>query len=364
MSTAGKKSVSASTANKSACTNRGGVRSGRGEMLIAACRSGSYLAARIAEQCRHLTAKTRPEDTVLYLEDIDFQFSDSETCVRIEMDVSGKDVFICQALHSPETHNSVDQNLVSFLIAARTFKEWGARRITAVLPYLAYARQDNPTRLKREPTTAKLVADLLLEAGIDQLITIHPHSKVHGFFGKIPVQSLESLPIFIEEFAGFRERNDVIAVAPDPGASKFIAEFSRRLEISSAVASKYRPHREEAIVHEIIGDFEGKRTAIVLDDMVSTGGTIQALIKKLVEELKIETIYLGVTHNLCIKTALEKIAELHSRYNLKEVITTDSIPQSGDFRAFPFARTRSLSGFIGEIIYKIHYDLSVMEGQA
>lgn len=360
MSTAGEKAVSASTPDKAACENSGRMGPGRGGLLIAACRAGSYLAARIANRCRHLVAEARPGDTAGYLEDIDFQFSDTETCVRLEMDVSGKDVFVCQALHTPDFMHSVDQNLMSFLIAARAFNEWGARHVTAVLPYLAYARQDNPTRLKREPTTAKLIADLLLEAGIDRLITIHPHGKVHGFFGKIPVLSLESLPIFIEEFARFRGRSDVIAVAPDPGASKFVAEFSRILEISSAVASKHRPHREEAIVHEIIGEFEAKRTAIVLDDMVSTGGTIYALIKKLMEERKIEEIYLGMTHNLCMKTALEKLMELHSRYNLMEVITTDSIPQSSDFRALPFARIRALSEFLGEIIYRVHYDISVM----
>ncbi|MDA8325052.1 MAG: ribose-phosphate diphosphokinase [Nitrospiraceae bacterium] len=364
MSKAGEKAASASTPDESAGENRGSMGFRRGGLLIAACGAGSYLAARIADRCRYLMAEACPEDTVDYLEDIDFQFSDSETCVRLEMDVSGKDVFVCQALYTPDFKHGVDQNLMSFLIAARAFSEWGASHITAVLPYLAYARQDNPTRLKREPTTAKLIADLLLEAGIDRLITVHPHSKVHGFFGKIPVLSLESLPIFIEEFSRFRGRNDVIAVAPDPGASKFVAEFSRILEISSAMASKYRPRREEAIVHEVIGEFEGKKTAIVLDDMVGTGGTVQALIRKLVEQRKIEEIYLGMTHNLCMKMALEKLLELHLRYNLREVITTDSIPQSGEFRSLPFARIRSLSEFISEIVYRVHCDISVMEGPA
>ncbi len=333
----------------------------RGGLLIAACRAGSYLANQVAKRCRDLMAEACREGAACYLEDIDFQFSDSETCVRLEMDASGKDVFVCQALYTPGPGRGVDQNLMSFLIAARAFREWGARHITAVVPYLAYARQDNPTRLKREPTTAKLVADLMLEAGIDRLITVHPHSKVHGFFGKIPVLSLESLPIFAGEFSRFSGRNDVIAVAPDPGASKFVAEFSRILGISSATASKYRPRREEAVVHEIMGEFEGKRTAIVLDDMISTGGTVYALARKLVEERKVGEIYLGVTHNLCLKTALEKLSEMHLRYNLRELVTTDSIPQPDEFRSLPFTRVRSLSGYIGDIIHRVHCDISVME---
>ncbi len=361
MSATGEKPVLPSAPDKPDRGNSRSIESGRGGLLIASCRAGSYLGARFAERCRHLAADACSCDTVDYLGDIDFRFSDSETCVRLEIDAGGKDVFVCQALHTPESQRCVDQNLMSFLIAVRAFREWGARRIIAVLPYLAYARQDNPTRLKREPTTVKLIADLLLESGIDGLITIHPHSKVHGFFGKIPVFSLESLPIFIEEFSRFRARSDVIAVAPDPGAAKFVAEFGRNLEISSAIASKYRPRREEAVVHEIIGDFEGKRTAIILDDMISTGGTIHALVKKLVEERKIEEIYFGVTHNLCISTALEKLIELHSRYNLRGVVTTDSIPQSGSFIGLPFANIRSLSEFMGEIIYKVHYDIPVME---
>lgn len=338
------------------------VESSRGRLLLASCRSGSYLAKAVAEHYRHHLEKAGHSGQMQPLTDIDFQFSDSETCVRLETDVSGYDLFLFQALYDPTSKRSVDENYIAFLSAARALKEWGANHITAVLPYLAYARQDKPTKFKREPTTAKLMADLSIIAGINRLVVWHPHySQAQGFYGQMPVDVLESLPVFVDEFRHFENRADVIAVAPDVGASKFVTYFSRALQLKSAIASKHRPEPEETRVTEVIGDFSGKNIAIVLDDMVSSGGTVYALIKKLVEDKGIEEVYLAVSHNLCLDSARKRLTELAEDYRLKQVIVTDSIPQTDDFTTLSFVSVRGLADILCRVINRIHYNRPVTD---
>jgi ribose-phosphate pyrophosphokinase len=334
----------------------------RGRLLIASCCSGTYLSTRVAKRYRELLAEAGGTGDVLHLENIDHRFSDSETRVRLDVHVSGCDVFLLQALFDPVSDRSVDQNYMAFLIAARAFREHGASHVTAVLPYLAYGRQDKPTKFMRETATAKLMADLTIEAGIDRLITWHPHrSQIRGFYGKIPVDMLESLTLFIGEFQRFRDREDVIAVAPDAGASKFVTYFGRALNLKCAIASKHRPRPEEAVISEIIGDFAGKRAAIVLDDMIDSGGTVYALIKKLVEETGVKEVYLGASHNLCTGIALERLLALRADYHLKDVVVTNSIPQTEEFRALPFMSVKCLADTLSRTINRIHYNRSVSE---
>ena len=336
------------------------MESPRGRLLIAGCCSGSYLSDRVAKRYKELLEESSSTSDILHLEDIDRRFSDSETCVRLDLHVGGYDVFLFQALRDPVSDRSIDQNYMAFIIAARTLREHGASHVTGVLTYLAYARQDKPTKFMREPTTAKLMADLSIEAGIDRLIVWDPHSdQIRGFYGSIPVNMLESLTLFIEQFQRFEGRSDVIAVAPDVGASKFVTHFGRALSLQCAIASKLRPRPEETVITQIIGDFAGKRVAIVLDDMVSSGGTVYELIKALVEEKGIEEVYLGASHNLCIESAYERLVALHTDYNLREVIVTNSIPQSQEFRVLPFFSVRCLSDTLARTINRIHYNRSV-----
>lgn len=329
-------------------------------LLIASCRSGSALAESVVGRYEDLMMEAGMEGEAFYMGDIDFQFSDGETCVRLDTDVNGRDVFLFQRLYDPVSGRNVDQNYVAFLIAARAFREWGANRVTGVLPYLAYARQDKPTKFEREPTTAKLMADLSIEAGLDRLVVWDPHTgRVHGFYGSVPVDGLSPLAMFVETFERFRGRDDVIAVAPDAGASKFIMHFARALEVSSAVASKYRPRPEEAEVSEIMGDFAGKRVAIVLDDMINTGGTVEATLNKLVKEAGIEEVYVGVSHNLCTQSALDRLSDLHMAYHLREVLVTDSVPQTQAFQALPFLTVRSLADPFARAVHRVHHNRSV-----
>lgn len=334
----------------------------RGKLLIAGCRSGSYLSEKVVDRYEELLQGSGSKDEIIHLENIDKQFSDSETCVRLPIHVGGHDVFLFQALFDPTSDRSIDENYMAFLIAARAFREHGARHITGVLPYLAYARQDKPTTFTREPTTARLMADISISAGIDRLICWDPHAgQIRGFYGGLSVNMLESLTLFIEEFGRFQNRGDVIVVAPDVGASKFVTHFGRALNINKAIATKYRPSPEVVTVSDIIGDFTDKKVIIILDDIMSSGGTITGLVKKLVTENDIEEVYLGVSHNLCVGCALDNLATLHKEYNLKQVVVTNSIPQTDSFKALPYVKVKCLSDTLARTINRIHYDRSVSE---
>jgi ribose-phosphate pyrophosphokinase len=206
------------------------------------------------------------------------------------------------------------------------------------------------------------MADLSIAAGMDRLVTWHPHrNQVPGFYGSVPVHALEAVSLFVEAFERFRGRDDVIAVAPDVGASKFVTYFGRALNVNSAVASKYRLRPGEAIISEIIGDFSGKEVAIVLDDMISSGGTVEACIKQLVERKGIEKVYVGVSHNLCSEQARERLSELAANYQLEKVVVTNTIPQTEAFRDLSFVSERDLSDLLARVINRIHYNRSVSE---
>lgn len=328
--------------------------------MMVSCRSGVPFATRVRERYEEWAAQNGAHRQIAHLDAVDFQFSDGETCVRLEGDVNGHDVFVFQALYDPTAARSIDENYMAFLATVRALCEWGANRVTGVLPYLAYARQDKPTRFQREPTTAQLMADLGRAAGLQRLVVWQPHSdQLHGFYGRMPVDALSALGLFADEFSAFRGRDDVIAVAPDGGASKFIMHFARMLDISSAVASKYRPQPEEAELSELMGDFSGKRTAVVLDDMISTGGTVEATVRALVDEKGIDDVHLGVVHNLCTARARARLVDLHERYGLRRVVVTDSIPQTEPFQSLPFARVHSLADATVRAVNRIHANRAV-----
>jgi ribose-phosphate pyrophosphokinase len=324
----------------------------RGHLAIAGCRSGTFLATSVANA--YPGAEGEP---FTLLTDIDANFSDSETIVRLQTDVSGNDVFLFQALYDPTSERSIDENYMAFFIAARAFREWGANHVTAVLPYLAYARQDKPAPFAYEPTTAKLTADFAAAAGIDRLVTWHPHLRqIHGFYGGTPVHVIDALGFFANHFRDFAGREDVIAVAPDVGASKFVTHLGRILDLPCAIASKYRPRPEEAVVNEIIGDIRSRKVALVIDDMISSGGTIAAVVQRLAEA-GIEEIIVGASHNLCQPAAYERLLLLHENYNLRRLVVTNTIPQTARFRELPFVEVVDLAPFFARAVHQIHHNL-------
>ena len=334
----------------------------RGRLMIASCTSGTQLAFSVVDRYRALLSEWGSEDGLLSLYDVDFRFENSETCVRLAHHVGGYDVFLFQSLVDPISGADVDHNYMAFLIAARTFREHGAQHVTAVLPYLAYSRQDKPTEFEREPTTARLVADLAISAGIDRVVAWHPHcGQLHGFYGDVPVTFLSALSLFAEVYRRFEGRGDVIAVAPDAGASNFVLHFCQTLGLTGAIASKFRPSTDTSVITQIVGDFTGKRVAIILDDELSTGGTVYTLARRLYEEHGIEEIHCAMSHNRCLPEARERLIELHEAYGLRQVVVTDSIPQTEAFLGLPFLSVEPLAEVLSRTINRIHYDRSVSE---
>lgn len=334
----------------------------RGPLLIASCRSGVALARAVVDRYKEHLRRGGSSAIVPHLEAVDGQFSDTETYVRLEREVRGHDVFLFQSLYNPESGRGVDQNYMALMIAARAFRQWGAGRVTAVLPYLAYARQDKPSRHRREPTTAKLMADLSIRAGIGELVTWHFHSdKIPDFYDGVPVHALDPQPLFVEEYRRFQGRADVIVVAPDAGAARLVTYFGHALGLKRAFAVKHRPRPEVAEVTDVVGEFDGKRVAIVLDDMISSGGTIGSLVRALVRDKGIEEVHLGVSHNLCMDSARAVLLELHADYHVCEVVVTDSIPQTEAIRRLPFVSVRPLAERLGLAVNRIHYGRPVSE---
>lgn len=334
----------------------------RGKLLIASCRSGTPLSLEVTSCYERLLKENASRDGVLHLEDIDWQFSDSETCARLKTHVSGYDAFIIQSIIDPINRRSVDENYIALLAAVRVFRESGASHVTVLKPSLAYGRQDKPTKFMREPEMAKLWADFTVKAGADRVITWHPHSdSIRGFYSDICTNFIEPVTLVVEEYKRFIGRDDVIVVAPDAGAYKDVATIGRLMKLSCAVGSKERPEPEVAKIVEIIGDFRGKKTALVIDDIISTAGTLYDLIVKLVTEKGIKEIHIFASHNLCKPKAKERLLELASQYCLKELVVTNSVPQTEDFLALPFIKVRDLAETFARVINRIHYNHSVSE---
>jgi ribose-phosphate pyrophosphokinase len=332
----------------------------RDNLVIAACASAADFASRVVDCYQKHLAAGGGEAKISFLDDLEEGFSDSETRMRIGQHIGGSDVFLIQQLLDPVAGRAVNQNYLAFLIAARAFREHGAGRITAVLPYLAYARQDKPTKYTREPTTAQLMAELALTAGIDRLISWAPHStQIHGFYGAAPIHLLDPQNLFLREFERFRGDGQVIVTAPDAGAAKLATHFSREMNCSCALASKYRPKPGEVEISNVIGDFSDKRVALILDDMIASGGTIYELARKLIRSRGIEELYIGAGHNLCLSEARERLDELYREGSLKALVTTDSIPQTEEFRNLPFVTIRTLDDIFCRTINRIHYNQSV-----
>ncbi|HEY6000450.1 MAG TPA: ribose-phosphate diphosphokinase [bacterium] len=311
------------------------------DVVVASCRA----AAAFATGLRRASARLpKARGRARFIDGVDYSFPDGEVGARLDAGVDGCDVFLLQSLVSPGAAGGVQEQALALLVAARACREWGAARVTAVTPYLAYARQDKPTAGAREPTTARLFADLAAAAGIDRLVTWHPHcAQVHGFFAPLPVVAPDPLDDFVHAFARFRGRGDAIAVAPDAGAAPLVGRFARALGLRSAVAMKRRPERGRAEITEIAGNFTGARVAIVLDDMISSGSTLREVARALAAKTWVEEIRVAVSHNLCLREARETLEELYHRGRLAAVSATDSIPQTEEFTRLSFFEVRPLA---------------------
>lgn len=244
-------------------------------------------------------------------------FSDGECFVSIYETVRGSDVFVIQSTCSP-----VNDNLMELLVMIDAFKRASAGRVTAVIPYFGYARQDRKAK-PRDPISAKLVANLLTRAGADRVLTMDLHaSQIQGFFD-IPVDNLLGSPMFVDYFLKKfdNDHDNTMIVSPDIGSVSRARAFAQKLGMSLAIVDKRRQKANQSEVMNIIGDVRGKRV-ILLDDMVDTGGSLCGAAKALVEIGGATEVYACASHGVLSGPAVDRIRDSV----LKEVVFLDTIP--------------------------------------
>ena len=273
------------------------------------------------------------------------RFSDGEIHVEIDESVRGADVFVVQPTCEP-----VNENIMELLIVIDALKRASARRITAVIPYYGYARQDRKVR-PRAPITAKLLANLITASGAMRVITMDLHAgQIQGFFD-IPVDHLPGVPILAEYFLS-KKLDNMIVVSPDVGGVARSRELAGRLDTSLAIIDKRREKPNQAEIMNVIGDVSGK-TVIMIDDIIDTGGTITQGADVLMARGAKE-VYACCTHPVLSGPAIERL----QKSAIKEVVVTNTIPLPEE-KAVDKIHVLSVAPLIGEAIIRIHEDLSV-----
>ncbi|MFW6006949.1 MAG: ribose-phosphate diphosphokinase [Halanaerobiales bacterium] len=275
------------------------------------------------------------------------RFQDGEISVRTYETVRGADVFVIQPTSPP-----VNENLMELLVIVDSLRRASARRITAVMPYYGYARQDRKAQ-PREPITAKLVANLLTKAGARRALSIDLHApQIQGFFD-IPVDNMYAKPIFVDYFKN-RDLNNLVAVAPDVGAVKRVRSIAESLDIPMAIIDKRRPEPNVAEVVNIIGESKINGANVILfDDIIDTGGTISEAARVLNENGAYQ-VFACATHGLFSGPAVERL----NNSPIKELIITNTISQPEDL-GLKNLKTLSVASLLGEAIDRIFKDLSV-----
>ena len=272
-------------------------------------------------------------------------FSDGEISVDINETVRGNDVFIVQSTSSP-----VNNNLMELLIMIDAFKRASAGRITAVIPYYGYARQDRKVK-SRDPITAKLVADLLTAAGAHRVLTMDLHAaQIQGYFN-IPVDHLLGAPILAEHFIskGLKDQEDVVVVSPDLGSVTRARKFADNLHAPIAIIDKRRPKANVSEIMNIIGDIEGKR-CILIDDMIDTAGTIANAANAL-KDLGAKNVYACCTHGVLSGPAMDRI----NNSVIEELVMLNTIPLREDIETTKI-RSISVAPLFAEAIKRIYDD--------
>jgi ribose-phosphate pyrophosphokinase len=274
------------------------------------------------------------------------RFSDGEVWFQIQDNVRGADVFVVQPTGPP-----VNENLMELLVMIDAFKRSSATRITAVLPYYGYARQDRKDK-PRVPISAKLVADLLSTAGTSRVLTMDLHaSQIQGFFD-VPVDHLFAAPVIMDHVAKLKPPK-LTVVSPDAGGVKRARAYAKRLEATLAIVDKRRESPNVAEVHNVVGDVEG-RTALIVDDMIDTGGTL-AKVAFALKEAGAREVLASSSHAVLSGQAVQKIEESP----LSQLIVTDSIPLAEEKRRCRKIVVLSIAELMAKAIRNIHEEASV-----
>jgi ribose-phosphate pyrophosphokinase len=309
-----------------------------GKLMLFSGRSNPDLAFKIADQINIELGEVELET-----------FENGETYCRFRESIRGADVFIVQSCYSKATND----HLLELVIMIQAAKLASANRITAVMPWFPYSRQDKKSS-PREPITARLVADMLEAAGVDRVLTMDLHAgQIQGFFN-VPVDHMTALPLFAQYY---RDKGlygeGIVVVSPDPGRAKMATKFAEMLEAEFALMRKTRPAHDVAAVTEVSGRVAGK-TAIMTDDIIVTGGTLIAGAQALREAGATE-VYACATHALIPESAFEKLG----KSELREVAVTDTVPMNPLSRPDNLPPPLTVSLLLADTIKNVFSDESV-----
>ncbi|MEA2195800.1 MAG: ribose-phosphate pyrophosphokinae [Solirubrobacteraceae bacterium] len=294
--------------------------------------------ALVAEICEYLNLEAGKVSS--------FNFSDGETFVQIEENVRGSDIFVVQPTCGP-----VNDNLMELLILLDAFKRSSASRVTAVIPYYGYARQDKKDK-PRVPITAKLVADLISRAGADRVLTMDLHAdQIQGFFD-VPVDHLFAAPVILDAVRDL-EIPDLVVVSPDAGGVERARAIAKRLGAGLAIIDKRRTAPNTAEVMHLIGDVEGCN-ALVVDDIIDTAGTLAKSVEALKQKGAGRVLAAGV-HGILSGPALQRLADSP----VESVLITNTTPVDEKLARLPKLRPLSVAPLLGEAIRRIHENSSV-----
>ncbi|MGL4454711.1 MAG: ribose-phosphate pyrophosphokinase [Plesiomonas sp.] len=276
------------------------------------------------------------------------RFSDGEVCVQINENVRGGDIFIIQSTCAP-----TNDNLMELVVMVDALRRASAGRITAVIPYFGYARQDRRVRSARVPITAKVVADFLSNVGVDRGLTVDLHAEqIQGFFD-VPVDNVFGSPVLLEDILSKNLASPVV-VSPDIGGVVRARAIAKLLnDTDMAIIDKRRPRANVSQVMHIIGDVNG-RDCILVDDMIDTGGTLCKAAEAL-KERGAKRVFAYATHPVFSGTAIDNI----KNSMIDEVVVTDSIPLTPEFKALDKVRVLTLSGMLAEAIRRISNEVSI-----
>ncbi|MDO6682240.1 ribose-phosphate pyrophosphokinase [Oceanobacter sp. 5_MG-2023] len=301
------------------------------------------------------TGNANPELARLVVERLDIplgeasvgKFSDGEITIEIDENVRGKDVFIIQPTCAP-----TNDNLMEILLLADGLRRASAGRITAVVPYFGYARQDRRPRSARVPISARAVADMMAGSGIDRMLTVDLHAdQIQGFFD-VPVDNVYASPVLLDDLER-QNYDNLIVVSPDIGGVVRARAIAKQMDVDLAIIDKRRPKANVAEVMNIIGDVKG-RTCVLVDDMVDTAGTLCHAAKAL-KEFGAEKVVAYCTHPVLSGPALERLANAE----LDELVVTDTIPLSEAARATGSIRQLTIAGLLAEAVRRVNNEESI-----
>ena len=274
------------------------------------------------------------------------RFPDGEIDMKVLEDVRGSDVYVLQSTCSP-----VNENLMELLILIDCLRRASAERITAVVPYFGYARQDRKAE-GRVPISAKLVANLITAAGATRALSVDLHApQIQGFFD-IPMDHLYAAPVLLDYFKRLNLK-DVTVVSPDVGGIKMARAYAKRLNADLAIVDKRRSGPTETEVMHVIGEV-GARNVILVDDMISTGTSICEA-SRACRKNGAKEIYICATHAVLAGKAVEKL----SKAPIKEIVVTDTIPLDGKDKELPNLKVLTIANLVGEAIRRIHHSESI-----